>query len=84
MVSLAKSKGEQPEWILSEHWTVMVDYWKTPKAKEKSEKARSSRLFSRDGLGPHCHRAGSRSYAKVQDVLVMFIFLYVGNTYIFF
>jgi len=36
----------------------MVAYWKTPKAKEKSEKARSSRLFSRDGLDQHCHRAG--------------------------
>lgn len=77
MVSLAKSKGEQPEWILYDHWKVMVDYWKTPIAKEKSEKARLSRLFSRDGLGPHCHRAGSRSYAKVKDVLVTLIFLYV-------
>ncbi|CAL9240713.1 unnamed protein product, partial [Arabidopsis halleri] len=57
MVSLAKSKGKQPEWILSEHWRVMLDYWMTPKAKEKSEKARSSRLFSRDGLGAHRHRA---------------------------
>jgi len=56
MVSLAKSKGKQSEWILSEHWRVMLDYWMTPKAKAKSEKARSSRLFSRDGLGAHCHR----------------------------
>ncbi|KAG7552200.1 putative transposase Ptta/En/Spm plant [Arabidopsis thaliana x Arabidopsis arenosa] len=69
MVSLAKSKRKQPDWILAKYWRVMVAYWKIPKAKEKSEKARSSRLNSRDGLGPHCHRAGSRSYAKVQDVL---------------
>ncbi|KAG7590176.1 Osmotin/thaumatin-like superfamily [Arabidopsis suecica] len=71
MVSFAKSKGKQPEWILSEHWRVMLDYWMTSKAKEKSEKARSSRLFSRDGLGAHRHRVGSRSYAKVQDVLIV-------------
>ncbi|CAA7037237.1 unnamed protein product [Microthlaspi erraticum] len=41
----------------------------TPKAKEISEKARSARLFNHDGYGPHRHRSGSRSYAKVQDVL---------------
>ncbi|KAJ0249880.1 hypothetical protein HA466_0141250 [Hirschfeldia incana] len=38
-------------------------------AKDKSAKARASRLSRRDGLGVHRHRAGSRSYAKVQDVL---------------
>ncbi|AAF71981.1 Hypothetical protein [Arabidopsis thaliana] len=69
MVSLAKSRGKQPDWILAAHWRVMVAYWRTPIAKERSEKARSSRLFNRDGLGPHCHRSGSRSYAKVQDTL---------------
>lgn len=75
MVSLAKSKGEKPDWILFEHWEIMSDYWMTPKAKEKSQKARTSRLFSRDGLGAHRHRAGSRSYAKVQDDLVMVMFI---------
>ena len=62
----------------------MVAYWKTPKAKEKSEKARSSRLFSRDGLDQHCHRAGSRSYAKVQDVLVIYFIFHFGNNYVLF
>lgn len=47
----------------------MSEYWRTSKAKDKSEKARASRLSRRDGLGVHRHRAGSRSYAKVQDVL---------------
>ncbi|KAL1214150.1 putative transposase-like protein [Cardamine amara subsp. amara] len=69
MISLAKSNGEKPDWILSEYWRVMSEYWRTPKAKEKSEKARTSRLFNRDGLGAHSHRSGSRSYAKVKDVL---------------
>lgn len=75
MVSLAKSNGEKPDWILSEYWREMSDYWKTPKAKEKSEKARAARLFDRDGLGPHSHRSGSRSYAKVQDNLVILFYL---------
>ncbi|CAN6990030.1 uncharacterized protein LOC103875299 [Brassica rapa] len=69
MVSLAKSNGEKPDWILSDYWRVMSEYWRTSKAKDKSEKARASRLSRRDGLGVHRHRAGSRSYAKVQDVL---------------
>jgi len=76
MVSLAKSRGKQPEWILAAHWRVMVAYWRIPKIKEKSEKARSSGLFNRDGLNPHSHRSGSRSYPKVQDTLVMLIYLY--------
>ncbi|CAA7020214.1 unnamed protein product [Microthlaspi erraticum] len=70
MVSLAKSKRVKPDWILTEDWRVMLDYWCTPKAKEISEKARSARLFNHDGYGPHRHRSGSRSYAKVQDALI--------------
>ncbi|CAA7020408.1 unnamed protein product [Microthlaspi erraticum] len=70
MVSLAKSKRVKPDWILTEDWRVMLDYWRTPKAKELSEKSRSARLFNHDGYGPHRHRSGSRSYAKVQDALI--------------
>ncbi|XP_024014716.1 uncharacterized protein LOC112088554 [Eutrema salsugineum] len=69
MVSFAKSNGVKPDWILSSDWLVMLAHWRTPEAKEKSQKAHSSRLFSRDGLGPHGHRSGSCSYAKVQDAL---------------
>lgn len=83
MVSLAKSNGEKPDWILSDYWRVMSEYWRTSKAKDKSEKARASRLFRRDGLGVHRHRAGSRSYAKVQDVLVIFMHLLLLKTFIF-
>ena len=51
MVSLVKSNGEKPDWILSDYWRVMSEYWRTSKAKDKSEKARASRLTRRDGLG---------------------------------
>ena len=74
MVSLAKFKEKQLDWILAECWKVMVAYWKTLKAKEKSENARYSRLFSRDDLSPHYHRTGSCLYAKVQDGLVIINF----------
>nr|AAD26917.1 En/Spm-like transposon protein [Arabidopsis thaliana] len=39
------------------------------KAKERSKKASKSRMSGRNGLGPHKHRARSRSYAKVGDLL---------------
>lgn len=74
MVSVVKKGGVKPDWILSDYWTTMQAYWATAKAKKTSASARASRLSDRNGLGPHRHRAGSCSYAKVQDVLVRFIF----------
>ncbi|VVB09148.1 unnamed protein product [Arabis nemorensis] len=74
MVSLAKSKRDKSEWILFDHLSEMLTYWRTPKAKEKSEKACASRLFNCNGLGAHRHITSSNSYAKVQDVLVVFQF----------
>lgn len=76
MISHAKNGKEKPEWILSEYWTIMQAYWATEKAKATSEKARASRMSDRNGLGPHSHLAGSRSYVKVKDVLVMFMFFF--------
>lgn len=49
-------------------------YGRSPKAKKTSATARAFRLSNRNGLDLHQHRAGLCSYAKVQDVLVMFIF----------
>ncbi|VVA96579.1 unnamed protein product [Arabis nemorensis] len=43
---------------------------RTPEAIQKSGKARASRMSDRYGLGVYRHRAGSRSYLKVQDGLV--------------
>lgn len=74
MVSLAKSRGVKPEWILLEHWTLMLAHWRTPEAIQKSGKARASRMSDRYGLGVYRHRAGSRSYLKVQDGLVVLHF----------
>ena len=85
MVSVAKKGGVKPDWILSDYWTTMQAYWATPKAKKTSASARASRLSDRNGLGPHRHRAGSCSYAKVQDVLVMFIFPFlVSDNFVLF
>ena len=84
MVSVAKKGGVKPDWILSDYWTIMQDYWATPKAKKTSASARASRLSDRNGLGPHRHRAGSCSYAKVQDVLVRFIFPFLVSDHLYY
>ncbi|XP_024007235.1 uncharacterized protein LOC112083441 [Eutrema salsugineum] len=39
------------------------------KQKANSEKVRASRMSDRNGLGPHSHLGGSRSCAKLQDLL---------------
>ncbi|CAA7060113.1 unnamed protein product [Microthlaspi erraticum] len=69
MISRVKERGQQPYWILDDYYKDLVDYWATDKAKERSKKASKSRMSDRNGLGPHKHRAGSRSYAKVADLL---------------
>lgn len=65
----------------------MQAHWATPKAIANSEKARASRMSDRGGIGPYSHVAGSRSFAKVKDVLVMFIhigFFIVFNRHCFY
>ncbi|KAG2252823.1 hypothetical protein Bca52824_082959 [Brassica carinata] len=54
-------------------------YERSPKAKKTSASARASRLSYRNGLDLHQHRAGLCSYAKVPDVLIMFIFPFLGT-----
>ncbi|KAG7560830.1 putative transposase Ptta/En/Spm plant [Arabidopsis thaliana x Arabidopsis arenosa] len=69
MISRVKERGKMPYWILDDQYKILVEYWGTEKAKERSKKASKSRMSDRNGLGPHKHRAGSRSYAKVADLL---------------
>ncbi|CAA7040523.1 unnamed protein product [Microthlaspi erraticum] len=67
MISRVKERGQQPYWILDDYYKDLVEC--KAKAKERSKKASKSRMSDRNGLGPHKHRAGSRSYAKVADLL---------------
>ena len=84
MVSVTKKGGAKPDWILSGYWTTMQAYWATPKVKKTSASARASRLSDRNGLGSHRHRASLCSYAKVQDVLVRFIFPFLVSDYLYY
>lgn len=52
----------------------MLAYWRIPKAKEKIEKTCAFRLFSCEDLGIHRRRVDFSSYAKFEDVLVVFEF----------
>ena len=59
-------------------------YERSPKAKKTSASARASRLSYRNGLDLHQHRAGLCSYAKVPDVLIMFIFPFLVSDYLYY
>ncbi|CAD5318355.1 unnamed protein product [Arabidopsis thaliana] len=69
MISRVRERGKQPYWILNDQYQFFIEYWGTENAKERSKKASKSRMSDRNGLGPHKHRAGSCSYAKVADLL---------------
>ena len=58
MISRVKERGKQPYWILDDFYKDLVAYWETDKAKEKNKKASKSRMYDRNGLVLHTHRAG--------------------------
>lgn len=70
IVSKVRTNREQPIWIESELWKVMVAEWDTEEAKARSEIYSAARLSDRDGLGPHIHLSGPKSYQQIQHELV--------------
>ncbi|XP_019089235.1 PREDICTED: uncharacterized protein LOC109128024 [Camelina sativa] len=67
IVSQARRSGVQPPWIGEKLWPVMVEYWKTPDAIEKSENASQCRNSDRGGLGVHKHLAGQKSFVQIHQ-----------------
>lgn len=70
MISKAKTSGNKPEWISSEIWEAMMEYWSTDEAKKKSRIASANRLSDRDGFGPHRHTSGAISYEQLRSLIV--------------
>ena len=58
MISRVKERGKKPYWIFDDFYKDLVAYWETDKAKEKSNKVFKSRMYDRNGLVLHKHRAG--------------------------
>jgi len=69
MVSTARRTREQPPWIGETLWGTMCDYWDTEEAQKRSKTYSKARLSDRNGLGPHVHYFGPKSFQEIQDEL---------------
>ncbi|XP_010480955.1 PREDICTED: uncharacterized protein LOC104759767 [Camelina sativa] len=45
----------------------MEEYWDTEEAQQKSKTYSDARMSDRNGLGPHVHLSGPKSYRELQD-----------------
>ncbi|XP_013597172.1 PREDICTED: uncharacterized protein LOC106305339 [Brassica oleracea var. oleracea] len=70
MVSICRRKRKQPSWIHDTLWEEMTAYWDTSVAKKKSETASVARLSERNGLGPHKHNTGQKSFQQIEYEMV--------------
>lgn len=74
MVSKCRISRVRPTWILNDLWKVMTAYWDTEAAKKKSETASAARMSDRNGLGPHKHNGGQKSYLQIeQEMVILFL-----------
>ncbi|XP_023643495.1 uncharacterized protein LOC111831956 [Capsella rubella] len=62
MISTVRTTREQPSWIVDTIWDVMVAYWDTEEAQQRSQTYSSARK----GLGPHVHFSGPKSFQQIQ------------------
>ncbi|XP_023633300.1 uncharacterized protein LOC111828842 [Capsella rubella] len=66
MISTVRTTREQPSWIVDTIWDVMVAYWDTEEAQQRSQTYSSARMSDRKGLGPHVHFSGPKSFQQIQ------------------
>ncbi|XP_010431325.1 PREDICTED: uncharacterized protein LOC104715631 [Camelina sativa] len=69
MVSDARTSGVKPTWIEGELWKEMVANWDTEEQQQRSSTYSKCRMSDRNGLGPHIHLSGPKSYREIQDDL---------------
>ncbi|KAG7543202.1 putative transposase Ptta/En/Spm plant [Arabidopsis thaliana x Arabidopsis arenosa] len=67
MVSGVRTSRVQPTWIRKTIWETMCAYWDTAEAQEKSKTYSNARMSDRNGLGPHIHFSGPKSFQEIQD-----------------
>jgi len=72
MVSTTRRTREQPPWIGETLWAVMCAYWDTEQAQKWSQTYSKARLSDHNGLGPHIHFSGPKSFQEIQDQLVSY------------
>ncbi|XP_019086540.1 PREDICTED: uncharacterized protein LOC104720312 [Camelina sativa] len=69
MVSDARTSRIKPSWIEGTLWQEMVDNWDTEEQQQRSSTYSKCCLSDRNGLGPHIHLSGPKSYREIQDDL---------------
>ncbi|CAE5962660.1 unnamed protein product [Arabidopsis arenosa] len=65
--SNARTSRERPKWIGTTIWKTMTDYWDTEEAHARSLTYSNVRMSDRNGLGPHIHFSGPKSYQQIQE-----------------
>ena len=70
MVSNARTSGEKPSWIAPLLWDRMLAHWDTQEEKQRSRSYSNVRKSDRNGLGPHIHFLGPKSFQQIQDEMV--------------
>lgn len=70
IVSTCRTTRKRPNWIKKTLWRKMCAFWDTDKAKEKSLTASVARMSDRNGLGPHKHNSGQKSFKQIEQELV--------------
>ncbi|XP_019101047.1 PREDICTED: uncharacterized protein LOC109132986 [Camelina sativa] len=70
MVSSVRTSRVQPNWIGDTLWITMEDYWDIEEAQQRSKTYSDARMSDRNGLGPHVHLSGPKSYRQLQDEMV--------------
>ncbi|XP_023633619.1 uncharacterized protein LOC111829223, partial [Capsella rubella] len=67
MVSNVRTSRERPSWIVDTLWQQMVAHWDTDAAQQRSLTYSKARMSDRNGLGPHIHLSGPKSYQQIQS-----------------
>ncbi|KAG7559115.1 putative transposase Ptta/En/Spm plant [Arabidopsis thaliana x Arabidopsis arenosa] len=67
MVYKARTKRLRPYWIEKTLWKEMCQYWNTEEAIAKSSTTSAARMSDCNGLGPHKHVSGPKSFLQVEQ-----------------
>ncbi|KAG7528680.1 putative transposase Ptta/En/Spm plant [Arabidopsis suecica] len=63
----SRVKKTEVYWIEKTLWREMCKYWDTKEAQAKSSTTSAARMSDRNGLGPHKHVSGPKSFLQVKQ-----------------
>ncbi|KAG7530355.1 MULE transposase domain [Arabidopsis suecica] len=63
----AKRANERPPWIEKTLWKEMCAYWDTEEAIARSSTTSATRMSDHNGLGPHKHVSGPKSFLQIEQ-----------------